>query len=156
MAPQIQLLFGTICLATFACAQDESAHSTGGQPSIHNGIDVGGCIGQQQTLQAANELTISWRPPEGGIPLNELFDLTISVEGPDLYEDLTILVDATMPAHGHGMNTEPTIRKTDTFGMFTVENMNLHMPGNWELSVLVLNGEDAQQVRTEIMCSEGA
>ncbi|MEO9460207.1 MAG: hypothetical protein ABJE63_09715 [Lentilitoribacter sp.] len=45
-----------------------------------------------------------------------------------------IKVDATMPAHQHGMNYTPEFKRTDN-GNFSVSGMFFHMPGVWQLEV---------------------
>jgi cytochrome c peroxidase len=51
----------------------------------------------------------------------------------------SLKVDATMPAHRHGMNYAPTVKKLGP-GRWQAEGMLLHMPGRWEL-VFVVDGE---------------
>ena len=49
-------------------------------------------------------------------------------------ENLSVLVDADMPAHKHGMNTKPeTISKSST--SYRVDGMALHMAGDWVITV---------------------
>ena len=93
--------------------------------------------------------------PDQGIPLNELFTLTVTVRGASSPEKISILVDATKPAHGHGMLTMVNITQQDDPEQFMVEQMNLHMPGEWELSILVIDGDQSSQGRSVMMCSEG-
>lgn len=45
-----------------------------------------------------------------------------------------IKVDATMPAHQHGMNYAPEITRIEN-GNFSVSGMFFHMPGIWQLEV---------------------
>ena len=50
-------------------------------------------------------------------------------------------VDATMPAHRHGMNYTPKVTALGG-GAFRVDDMLFHMPGLWELQVDVdINGQ---------------
>jgi hypothetical protein len=46
----------------------------------------------------------------------------------------TIIVDAQMPAHGHGMNYRPTTTASGP-SRFQVSGLMLHMPGRWRLTV---------------------
>jgi hypothetical protein len=46
----------------------------------------------------------------------------------------TIVVDAQMPAHGHGMNYRPTAVASGP-SQFRVSGLMLHMPGRWHLTV---------------------
>lgn len=45
----------------------------------------------------------------------------------------TVRIDATMPAHRHGMNFKPQIA-TLRPGVLRAEGMMFHMPGTWQLS----------------------
>ncbi|WP_299641851.1 FixH family protein [uncultured Ruegeria sp.] len=45
-----------------------------------------------------------------------------------------VRVDATMPAHQHGLNYAPKITALGD-GVFRADNMLFHMPGLWELRV---------------------
>lgn len=65
--------------------------------------------------------------PDGGPPLNEHFSFLVDTYGVELVD-----VDADMPAHGHGINTDPVFVLQED-GRYLVEGMLLHMPGAWEL-----------------------
>ncbi len=43
-------------------------------------------------------------------------------------------IDARMPAHGHGMNYQPTLTRTAQ-GQYLAEGFLFHMPGTWELMI---------------------
>jgi|GEM_PF-966683 len=55
-----------------------------------------------------------------------------------------VLVDAHMPAHGHGMNYRPQSVAIGP-GRFRADGLMLHMPGRWELRFDVRS--DGQQTR---------
>jgi hypothetical protein len=44
-----------------------------------------------------------------------------------------VQVDATMPAHHHGMNYQPTIEKTGP-DHYRADGLMFHMPGRWDLT----------------------
>ncbi len=46
-------------------------------------------------------------------------------------------VDANMPAHGHGLLTQPRIAPGDAPGRYRVEGLRFHMPGHWEIRLQV-------------------
>ncbi len=48
-------------------------------------------------------------------------------------------VDAGMPAHGHGMNYRPTV-SPGTDGVVTADGFLFHMPGTWEISLILKHG----------------
>ena len=72
------------------------------------------------------------------IPLGEFFSLEVSVCHEAKQWLGSLAVDATMPAHGHGMNYKPQFtRKED---VFIVDGFLFHMPGQWRLD-FILQGD---------------
>ena len=69
-------------------------------------------------------------------PLNQLFALEATVEEgcdpPRRPVAAHLRVDAAMPDHRHGMNTEPVVRPRGG-GRFEAQGLLLHMPGRWEV-----------------------
>ena len=88
--------------------------------------------------------SVQWRPLKWPIPIAEPFDLEVDLIGPaDRIDECTVIVDAEMPHHGHGMNLVPVIRaiEREEAQRWLVEGMMCHMPGRWEFSVdLLKNG----------------
>lgn len=48
-----------------------------------------------------------------------------------------LLLDATMPAHGHGMTTLPRHTREED-GAWLTRGLKLHMPGEWRFEVRVV------------------
>jgi len=46
-----------------------------------------------------------------------------------------VSIDATMPAHKHGMNYKPDIKEIETGSKYKASGMFFHMPGQWQISV---------------------
>jgi cytochrome c peroxidase len=75
---------------------------------------------------------ITLRTSANSLELKEFHSWTIELPaGQHLTE---IHFDATMPAHGHGLATQPRIQPSGP-GSFTVEGVRFHMPGKWQLRV---------------------
>lgn len=79
---------------------------------------------------------VTWKflPPKVG----ELFAVHVQAtdaEGKPL-TDPKLTVNATMPAHGHGMMTEPQVNMIAP-GQWKIEGMKLHMHGTWELETRI-------------------
>lgn len=60
-----------------------------------------------------------------------------------LAEKLEIAVDGGMPAHGHGLPTDPIAVATTKAGQYRIEGLKYSMPGEWLLGFLVQT-EDKQ------------
>ena len=93
---------------------------------------------------------VRWRPLQWPIPIAEPFDLEVDLSGaPDRIDGATVIVDAEMPHHGHGMNLVPVIRAVEVEDgqRWLVEGMMCHMPGRWEFSVDLL--KDGRMERTQ-------
>jgi hypothetical protein len=91
---------------------------------------------------------VTWAPVPAPLPLGDLFEVRSTVvdaaSGAPL-EVGSVLVDARMPEHGHGMATKPVAdpgacedaSKADTCrhdgGVYVMRGMKFHMPGNWTL-----------------------
>ena len=48
--------------------------------------------------------------------------------------DIELLVNADMPAHRHGMNTQPTVTPINS-NQYRVDGMLFHMQGHWQINV---------------------
>src|SRR5206468_3499126 len=96
---------------------------------------------------------VTCTPKPAPIPLNEPFDLDVRIlTNDDLaspMSDVSLSVDARMPAHGHGMNTLPTVKQTGK-GMFNVTGLLFHMPGHWELYFDVTRDNVTQRVQFDV------
>ncbi|OED41471.1 hypothetical protein AB833_09615 [Chromatiales bacterium (ex Bugula neritina AB1)] len=59
-------------------------------------------------------------------------------------EKSRVILDASMPAHGHGMNYQPehvTISRSAGQSVHRVEGIVLHMPGTWQWNIEVDEGD---------------
>jgi len=93
--------------------------------------------------------------PMQTISVSKPFSAKVSVCGNSL-SNASVELNATMPAHGHGMNYKPehtVVQQTDSTIQINVDGLILHMPGQWQWSVEISNsgeriiGEQAFQVR---------
>ncbi len=72
---------------------------------------------------------LAWKPVGGAITVGQPFTLDMQV----CPSSATLVrVDATMPAHRHGMNYRPSIQATGD-GAWRAEGLMFHMPGHWQL-----------------------
>lgn len=79
---------------------------------------------------------VFWKPTPDPIEERKTFALEVWVTpltSPNtLAEGLTLVLDAGMPEHAHGINVVPQTTPLES-GHFRVEGTRLHMPGRWEI-----------------------
>ncbi len=112
-------------LLTGCGSQDDSAKDDGdalGGPS--SGATDGGSF------------LVEYETDPSPIPLSEPFTMRTLVTEPNgmWVEDATVVVNAEMPDHGHGMNTAPTTTYEGD-GVYVTEGMLFHMPGDWQINI---------------------
>ena len=69
-----------------------------------------------------------------GIPLSAPFEADVTICPLESGTPSRIAVDATMPAHQHGMNYDPEI-VSGVDGVYEVTGLFFHMPGVWRFEV---------------------
>jgi hypothetical protein len=92
--------------------------------------------GWKEVMSNNGDFMVMWQAAPEPIPLNDIFQLSVMVHDSTgdtmlMSSELTA-VDATMPAHGHGMNTAPLVTANGD-GSFVVDGMMFHMAGEWEI-----------------------
>lgn len=84
---------------------------------------------------------VTWMPLGGFVPVNEHFELDVTVARTDeahtLVSNASVVVDCQMPDHGHGMLREPRSEALGE-GRYKVRGMLLHMGGHWTVALNVI------------------
>jgi len=60
-----------------------------------------------------------------------------------------IVIDATMPAHGHGMNYRPAAARAAP-GHYRFTGLMLHMPGTWRVTIDLVQGARRTRLTHEV------
>ncbi len=83
-------------------------------------------------------ITLHYQLQPAVIKLGEAFTIQACLmkNQQPLTEIQQVKFDATMPAHGHGMNYYPEIKQQEN-GIYTIEGLLLHMPGQWQFDFTV-------------------
>ncbi len=85
--------------------------------------------------------------PDREIEVGEAFSVKLIVCGQDM-DSAEVALDASMPAHGHGMNYTPeqtVIEQNPNAVTVQFDGLRLHMPGKWQWQVTVRrDGERVQ------------
>jgi hypothetical protein len=94
------------------------------------------------------EIAYRWEPAElkvGQFFAAEVVDCTFAAAGPVG----RIRIDATMPAHGHGMSYRPTEERIAP-GHHRFTGLMLHMPGTWRFTFTLVRGDVGIQLTHDV------
>jgi len=95
--------------------------------------------------------SVTLAPSGGEILNNEHFSLDLAVEAKKGGGDsIKVVVDADMPAHGHGMNTKPELADAGV-GKYKVDGMLFHMAGEWMIFIDVSRGEVTERASFPVL-----
>ncbi len=98
---------------------------------------------------ASSEAEIAYRWQPGELKVGQFFEAeVVACPGGGVVGE--IVLDAQMPAHGHGMNYRPTVQRTAP-GRFRVTGMMLHMPGTWRISFDLMQGERRVRLTQDVI-----
>jgi tripartite motif-containing protein 71 len=116
--------------------------------SSHSSLSTNGA---RETSNGGHYL-LTFEPSAKPIALNEEFRLRLRIVdartgGPA--RGVNLRVTATMPAHYHGMNREPRVRQLAD-GTWEVENMLLHMPGQWQINFDIGEGAATERAQLDV------
>lgn len=90
--------------------------------------------GAQMTSVSKAPFSVHVLITDGDVPLNAPFDAQIQICSQSDTFPSGIMVDATMPAHKHGMNYKANVKRINDH-QYVVENLLFHMLGIWRLEV---------------------
>lgn len=85
------------------------------------------------------------------IPVNAIhaWKLHIETSASQPVTDAAITVDGGMPAHGHGLPTEPQVTQNLGGGDYLVEGLKFHMQGQWVVTFAISAGDREDSVTFE-------
>ena len=106
-------------------------------------------IGKDAARIDGQNFVLVWRVEPAPLRLGEFFVVLVSACERSAQRVSRLKVDATMPAHNHGMNYLPTI-SADGSGTFTARGLLLHMPGRWEFAFDVASEAAREQLRANV------
>jgi hypothetical protein len=120
-------------LAALLAAAFLTALPAGAQPG-----DTCPPAGQGYHRLAATHAEVSYRWEPGELKVGQFFsaDVIVCRAGAIITR---VALDATMPAHGHGMNYLPKATEIAP-GHYRFTGMMLHMPGRWRLAMDLIQG----------------
>lgn len=94
------------------------------------------------------EIAYRWQPER--LKVGQFFEAeVIACRGPGQGETREVILDAQMPAHGHGMNYRPTVTALGV-DRFRITGLMLHMPGKWRLTFDLVHGNTRTRLVREV------
>jgi hypothetical protein len=94
------------------------------------------------------EIAYRWQPD--ALKVGQFFTMdVIACRMPGRGAVQTVVVDAQMPAHGHGMNYRPTAIESGP-SQFRMSGLMLHMPGRWRLTVDLVQADRRTRLTHDI------
>ena len=93
----------------------------------------------QMWTSKAGLYRVSYKSELDPIVINEIHNWVIHVEtaGGKPVADAEIAIGGGMPAHNHGLPTQPSVTKNLGDGDYLVEGMRFHMLGDWQITVTI-------------------
>ena len=137
---------GSLALLAVGCGEATTPEnaSRGGVDAATGSTE----IAWRRGASADGNWEILWRPRAEPIPALDPFAVEVRVtdgDGGEVESDVSVLVDASMPHHGHGMNVTPRITRTEDGWL--AEGMLFHMPGRWEFVIDVLRDGEVERAQ---------
>src|SRR5262245_20132522 len=106
--------------------------------------------GEGFTRLVSHDAEIAYRWEPATLKVSQFFAVDVFAcrfPGPDAIRE--IILDAKMPAHGHGMNYRPAAARVSG-QHFRFTGLMLHMPGTWQLIFDLVQGERRTRLSQEI------
>jgi hypothetical protein len=104
-------------------------------------------IGDDARHIQGSDFSVAWRVEPAPLKMGEFFSVVISTCGAEPVSRLK--VDATMPAHQHGMNYLPSV-VAEGSGRFRADGLLLHMPGRWEFAFDIASAKARETLRATV------
>jgi hypothetical protein len=141
---QRRLRWSIVCFAAFASIVGHSECDADGLPRTL----------PAEALTDKGSFRLSLETLPAPLPLNELFEIVVSVDASNAQDDSTnpvwLRASAEMPAHKHGMNTRIIIEQLDD-GRFGLKGLLFHMRGEWLITFDVAKGRVHEQAKVRVL-----
>ncbi len=102
-----------------------------------------------QKIKSQHELSAALKIIPKTIEVGEPFSVEIVLCGTKLNGIDRVTIDASMPAHKHGMNYRPVVKKLNN-NSFRGENMLFHMPGVWRIDFAAFQKGKTSRLMLEV------
>ena len=109
------------------------------------GGTVAACPLPEPALEKAG-VQAAWKTHGEPIAVGRHFEIDIELCPADA---VLLRVDATMPAHRHGMNYRPSLQHLDD-GRWRAKGLMFHMPGHWAFQLHVKLGSHSIRLQDKV------
>jgi hypothetical protein len=108
-------------------------------------------LGAMPDRLAQDGTAVAYRTEPAKIAVGKPFSIEVvaCVDGEKRMAPSRIRVDAGMPMHGHGMNYTPSEKKLGP-GHSTFDGLVFHMPGNWQITFDVYEGDTRKRLTRNV------
>jgi hypothetical protein len=135
-------------LAALAAALAAVVPSVGPRPGWADPACPGEAQGFRRLKAADAEIAYRWEPAE--LKVGQFFTAeVVACRSPDREPVGQVAIDATMPAHGHGMNYRPKTEPAGP-GRYRFTGLMLHMPGTWRVTFDLTHGPRRTRLTHEV------
>ena len=114
-------------------------------------------LGLQHTT-AQGRYVVTLVPPQDAPAINRIHAWQVKVAAADgkPVTAAQIAVDGGMPQHGHGLPTQPLVRRELADGTYLIEGMKFSMTGWWEVKLAVDAPQGPDKVTFNVVVSDPA
>lgn len=128
-------------------------------------IATTGCMSPPQNLDTRltrdtdhGKYVLTLVPPVEPPAINALHTWQVKVASPEgaPVTQARISVDGGMPQHGHGLPTQPLVRRELAAGTYLVEGMKFSMTGWWEMKLAIDAPQGPDRVTFNVVVSDPA
>ncbi len=131
----VRVLKQALLLAVVGLASQVVSACVTDKPVKQEGAESWRCAGVSDTGNVRVYLT----PLVKEVPLRKFHTWAVRIEAVDgtPLAVTRVMVDGGMPDHGHGLPTKPRVIKSKAVGEFLIEGLKFHMPGLWNLDIIL-------------------
>jgi hypothetical protein len=106
-----------------------------------------------EQTSAQGRLKVSLAPQSGAPQLNVFQPWVIQLRDAEgrAVESAAIAIDGGMPAHGHGLPTQPKVTRNLGQGAYLVEGLRFNMAGSWVLRLRIDTPAGRDEVKFDLL-----
>lgn len=128
-------------------------------------LALSGCMTPPTDLNVAlkrsteqGKYVVTLQPPAAAPAINQIHSWQVLVASPAgaPVSQARIAVDGGMPQHGHGLPTQPLIRRELADGTYLLEGMKFSMTGWWEIKLALQTPQGPDKVTFNVVVDNPA